>query len=275
MKKLLLTALVASTLTGCAYLQQFLRTAFKEPGFAFKTLNLTDISLGGLNLDTVWELNNPNAVGISLASIDYALFVENKQVVAGTPQNGLQIPAQGTSQLHFPAGIKFADIVGVVETFLTKDNASWRAEGGLGVQTPIGVLKLPIAKEGMFEVPKLPAVVFGNPRVTNVTLQGATIEFPLSVTNKNTYALPVAGLTGQLAVAGSNVGTISTGDLGAMDGKGTRQVSVPININFFSAAGAVANAVRGGQAPVTFNAQVQSGGQAVPLRVDQLVNFIR
>ena len=42
-------------------------------------------------------------------------------------------------------------------------------EGGLGVQTPVGVIRLPIAKEGLFEVPKIPAVVFGNPRVTNVT----------------------------------------------------------------------------------------------------------
>ena len=34
------------------------------------------------------------------------------------------------------------------------------------------------------------------------------------------------------------------------------------------------NAVRGGNAQVTFNAQVQSGGQALPIKIDQLVNFI-
>lgn len=278
MKRILVAALCLSVLSGCAYLRQFLNAAgpaFNQPSFNFRTMVLQDISLGGLNLDTVWDLANPNPVGISLASVDYALFIENKQVVAGAPKNGLQIAAQGSTELHFPANIQFADVAAVVETFLTKDMASWRAEGGLGVQTPIGVIRFPIAREGQFEVPKLPAVVFGNPRVTNISFQGATVEFPLTVTNKNTYALPIAGVTGNLAIAGSNVGSLSTGNLGAMEGKGAKQVALPLTINFLSAAGAVVNAVRGGNAQVSFNAQVQSGTQAVPLKIDQLVNFIR
>lgn len=274
MKRALLVAACLCVLSGCAYLQQFLQAAFREPTFTFKNMVLNDVSLGGLNLDTVWDLNNPNNVGISLAAVDYALFIENKQVVAGHPENGLQLAANGSSELHFPANIKFQDVVGVVETFLTKDLASWRAEGSIGVQTPIGVLKFPMAKEGQFEVPKLPAIVFGNPRVTNISLSGATVEFPLTVTNKNTYALPLA-VTGNLAVAGSNVGTISTGNLGAMEGKGAKQLSVPLTINFLSAGAAVVNAVRGGNAQVAFNAQVQSGTQTLPLRVDQLVSFGR
>ena len=117
-------------------------------------------------MDTVWDLHNPNAVSISLASVDYVLFIENKQVVAGAPQNGLQIAANPSSELHFPANIKFTDVVAVVETFLTKDTATWRAEGALGVQTPIGVIKSDRGKEGQFEVPKLPAMV--SLRVTNI-----------------------------------------------------------------------------------------------------------
>ncbi len=275
MKRLLATALCLSVLSGCAFLSQFLKTAFKEPSFVFRNVVLQDVSFEGLNLDTVWDLNNPNAVSISLASVDYALFIEGKQVVAGQPQNGLTIASQASSELHFPAAIKFADVAAVIETFLTRDTASWRAEGALGVQTPIGVIRLPLAKEGEFEVPKLPAIVFGNPRVTNITFSGATVEFPLTVTNKNTYALPIAGVTGNLAIAGSNIGTLSTGSLGAMEGKGAKQVAIPLNINFLNAAGAAVNAVRGGNAQVTFNATVQSGGQSVPIKIDQLVNFIR
>ena len=60
-----------------------------------------------------------------------------------------------------------------------------------------------------------------------------------------------------------------------MEGRGTKQVAIPLNISFLGAAGAAMNAVRGGNARVTFSAQVQSGGQALPIQVDQLVNFIR
>lgn len=279
--RVIVTALGLTILSGCAILRDLLLASqqtgagFNQPNFTFRNVALTEISLGGLNLDTVWDLNNPNPIGISLATVDYALFIENKQVVAGAPQNGLQIAANGATQLHFPAGIKFADIAQVVETFLTKDNASWRAEGSLGVQTPIGIIKLPIVKDGLFEVPKIPAIVFGNPRVSNIGLTGATIEFPMTVTNKNTYALPIGVVSGNLAIAGSNVGTLSTGNLGSMEGKGAHQVSLPLQVNFLSAAGAAVNAIRGGNAQVSFNAQVQSGQQTLPLKVDQLVNFVR
>jgi LEA14-like dessication related protein len=273
--RLLLATLVLAVTSGCAELLSILRSSFREPAFSFLRADLSNISLGGLTLDTVWRLDNPNAVAISLASIDYAFFIENKQVVAGSPGQGLQIAAQASSELHFPAGIKFADVVGVVETFLTKDSAAWRAEGGLGISTPIGVIRLPLATSGQFEVPKIPAVQFASPRLSNLSFTGATIDFPLQVTNKNTYALPVSGVVGTLSIAGSPVGTLSTGDLGAMAGKGTRTVNLPLNVNFLSAAGALVRAIQSGQAPVQFNAQVQSGQQALPVQVDQLVNFIR
>ena len=273
MKKTLLVLVMG--LAGCAELTNFLRTAFREPTFAFKRLGLGDLSLAGLTLDTVWSLDNPNAVGISLASVDYALFIEDKQVVAGAPKQGLQIPASGSTELHFPAAFKFQDVVAVLETFLNKDMAKYRAEGSLGIQTPIGVIRLPLAHAGEFEVPKVPAIAFGNPRVSNLSITGVTFEFPLTVTNKNTFALPIAGVVGNLSLAGSNLGSISTGDLGALDGKGTKVVALPLSVNFMTAGMGIFNAVQRGNAQVQFDAKVQSGATQVPLNVNQLVSFVK
>lgn len=277
MNRRLLPLLAVFTLvtSGCAYLQQFLRTAFQQPSFRFKNLGLTDISLAGLNLDTIWELNNPNQVGLSLASIEYALAVEDKQVIAGAPPQGLQIAPNSASDLHFPAALKFQDIAAVVETFLNKDYASYAASGAIGVNTPIGIIRLPLSTQGQFEVPKVPLIAFGNPRITNVTFAGATVEFPLAVTNRNTYALPVSGVTGGLSLAGANIGTLTTGDLGNMEGKGVKSVTLPLTVNFLSAASAAVVIARGGNAQVAFNAQVQSGGLALPVNVNQLVNLVK
>ncbi len=271
---MLLMAVVMS-MTGCAALRDFLKSAFKEPTFNFQRLGLENLSLAGLTLDTVWSLNNPNAVSISLASVDYALFIDEKQVVAGAPKQGLQVAANAASELHFPAAFKFQDIVAVVETFLNKDFAGYRAEGALGVQTPIGVIRIPIVKSGQFEVPKIPNIAFGNPTVSNLSIQGVTFQFPLTVSNRNTFALPVASVVGNVNLAGSNIGTISTGDLGALDGKGTRVVNLPLTVNFFSAGTGIYNAVQRGNAQVQFNAKLQSGSLEVPLNVQQLVNFAR
>jgi LEA14-like dessication related protein len=272
---LLLATLALSLLAGCASLQRMAKNAFKKPRVTFKTARLQQASLADATVDLVYQLENPNPLGLNLASIDYAFFVEGKQVVAGTPPKGLNIPARGKSDLVFPANIKFADIAPVVQTFLNKDTAQYKAQGSVGIQTPIGVLRFPLEHTGTFEVPKVPQVQFESPRITNVTLQGATVEFPLTVRNRNSFPLPVGGISGALKVAGANVGNLSTGDLGMLEPSGTRQLTLPLKINFLSAA-AAANALRsGGNAQVKLDGQLLSGGQNVPLDIAQLLNFRR
>jgi LEA14-like dessication related protein len=275
-RPLLLIAIASlALLAGCSSLNKLLKNAFQKPRLTFKSARLSQASLADATVDLVYQLDNPNPLGLSLASIDYAFFVEGKQVVAGTPPRGLNIAARGKSELVFPANVKFADIVPVVQTFLNQDTARYKAQGSLGVKTPIGVLRFPLEHEGTFEVPKVPQVQFESPRISNVTLQGATVEFPLTVRNRNSFPLPVGGISGALKVAGSNVGNLSTGDLGLLEAGSTRQLTLPLKINFLSAA-AAANALRsGGNAQVKWDGQLVSGGQNVPLDVSQLLNFRR
>jgi LEA14-like dessication related protein len=275
MKKLgFLVAVLALTLSGCAFLKNFFSKAFQQPTFEFKSVELADASLNSATLNLTYTLRNPNSVALSLAEVDYALFIEGKQVVAGRPPNGLSIGARRNTDITFPANVKFADIAPVVQTFLTKDVAAFRAQGNIGVQTPIGVLKFPLAKEGTFEVPKIPAVQLGTPRIANISFTGATVEFPLSVTSRNSYPLPIAGITGAMSIAGNNIGTLSTGSLGALAPRATQEVRVPITFNFASAA-AAALALKQGKGNVALNGQVLSGGASLPLTLSQAVTFAR
>jgi LEA14-like dessication related protein len=265
-----LLALCLLSLSGCATLKQL----FKKPRVTFKTARLSSASLSDATVDVVYTVDNPNQFGLSLAKVDYAFFVEGKQVVAGAPRKGLQLKAKDSSELVFPANIRFADIVPVVETFLNKDAAAYKVQGSLGINTPVGMLSFPLEHEGTFEVPKLPDVQFQPPRITNITLTSATVEFPLSITNRNSFPLPIAGIAGDLKVAGAAVGTLSTGDLGKLDGRGTRQVTLPLQINFARAASA-ASALRSGKAQLSWNGRVTSGNQSLPLNIGQAVQFLR
>jgi LEA14-like dessication related protein len=270
---LVLFALSLTTLSGCAALQNLFNGAFKKPTLRFKTARLADASLSDATVDVVYELDNPNGIGLKLASVDYAFFVEGKQLVAGKPRTGLNLKSNAKSELVFPANVKFADIAPVVTTFLNKDQAVFKAQGSLGIQTPLGVVRIPLEKEGTFEVPKIPTVQFQAPRITNVTLSGATVEFPLAITNRNSFPLPVAGITGALKVAGANVGNLATGNLGLLDGAGTKQVTLPLTINFASAASAAMALRSGGNAQVSLTGNLTSDQQSVPLNLSQLVTF--
>jgi LEA14-like dessication related protein len=259
-------------MSGCAMLKKWLG-GFAKPTLHFKTANLASANFSQATVNLIYTLKNPNPLGLSLASVDYAFFVEGKQVVAGAPPDGLKIGANKSTDLTFPANVKFADIVPVVQTFLTKDMAAYRVEGSLGVDTPIGVVKLPLSREGQFEVPKVPAIEMGSPRVTNLSLTGATLELPLKVTNRNSYDLPITGVTGSLAIAGANVGSVNTGDLGALAAKAVREMVLPLRINFAQSGVAAASALRGGAANVALKAQVHSGGMAIPFNVSQQLSF--
>jgi LEA14-like dessication related protein len=267
---LVLLALSVVTLSGCATLKKL----FKKPTVTFKTARLSSASLSDATVDVIYEVRNPNTFGLSLSKVDYAFFVEGKQVVAGSPRKGLQLKAKDSNDLVFPANVKFADIVPVVETFLNKDHATFRVQGSVGIETPIGVLPFSLDHEGTFEIPKIPNVQFEPPRIANLTFSGATVEFPLTITNRNSFPLPVAGIAGDLKVAGANVGTLSTGDLGMLEGGATRQVTLPLQINFARAASAAA-ALRSGKAQVNLSGRLTSGSGNVPLNIGQLLQFRR
>ena len=84
----------------------------------------------------------------------------------------------------------------------------------------------------------------------------------------------INSIAGSMSIAGTQVGTLSTGDLGSLEGKGVRTLKMPLTINFLSAGSAVAAAINGRNANLKFDAHLKSGEDQVPLKVDQLVNFV-
>src|SRR5262249_19861629 len=133
-KVFLVTAavVVASAFAGCAELTKALKSAFQPPSLTFKNVSLANVSLDSATVNLAFQLNNPNPLGPTLSTVSYSFYVEGKQVVAGSPPQGLTIPSSGSRELVFPANVKFADVAPVVQTFLTKDTASYRAEGSIG-----------------------------------------------------------------------------------------------------------------------------------------------
>ena len=264
----------ALVLPGCALLQNLFKSAFKKPDLRFKTANLLNADLSGARLDTIWTLNNPNPMGLSLAHIDYNFLVEDKQVVAGRPKKGLQVSANDKTDLTFPADLKFADLASTLVVFLTKPTAKYRAEGSIGVDTPIGLVKLPLRKEGVFEVPKIPAFNLDSPRITQMNLTSARLEIPVKLTNKNSFPLPITGLVGNLSIGGAKVGNVSAGRLGLIPPKGTETVMLPVTVDLPRALQA-ANAIRQGRGKVELSGNLTSGDAKLPVNFGDVVNFTR
>jgi LEA14-like dessication related protein len=121
---------------------------FKKPAVAYKTASLTDVSLSGATLNVVTSVDNPNPVALALAEVDYRLSIDGHPVATGKPPDGLEIPANGATDVTLPASFKFTDLGQAVATVLSKGSAGYRAEGTLGVKTPIGLVKVPSLARG-------------------------------------------------------------------------------------------------------------------------------
>jgi LEA14-like dessication related protein len=259
----LLLALVAAG-SGCA---------FKRPTLRFKSAAVAETDLEGTTLQVVFAFKNPNPLGLDIAEVSYALEVEGHSVISGKPPNGLNLRSNGSTDLVFPARVRFLDLAPVIETFLTKDVAHYKASGTIGIQTPLGILRFPLSYENSFAVPKAPAFAFQSPRVQNLSFAGARVVFPLQMTNRNSFPLPLGGFSANIAISGSQVGTANAAMPTSLGAGETRTVELPLDVNFMRAGVGIANAIRGGSAHVRLDGALRSGASSVPIVLEQNLSF--
>jgi LEA14-like dessication related protein len=267
-----LALLAPAALCACSLLRGL--TDFREPSLSFKDASLSDVSLGGATVNLTFTVQNPNRQGISLAETDYKLSIAGKQLVAGKPPAGLKIPGGGSSEVTLPAQVRFADLGDSISAVLKQEQVPYRAEGHIGVSTPLGVLPLAFAKEGILALPRLPTLTLQSPRIAEVSLTQATVDVPLQLSNPNSFPLPLGAVVGDLRIAGSQVGRVASADLGRIDARQSRTVALPVTIRFAEAF-AAARALREGRAHVALDARLSSGGASVPFHLEREVDFTR
>jgi LEA14-like dessication related protein len=247
--------------------------SFQKPTLRFKHAAVQQTDLEGTTLQVVYSFHNPNPLGLNVAEVSYALEVDGHRVISGKPPHGLNLRSRASTDLVFPARVRFAELAPLIETFLTRDTARYKASGSIGIQTPLGVLRFPLSYENTFSVPKVPAFAFLTPRVQNLSFSGARIVFPLRVTNRNGFPLPVGGFSANVWISGSQVGTASAELPDLLTAGEARTVELPLDVNFMRTGVAIANAIRGGNATVRIDGALRSGAASVPIRLEQNLSF--
>ncbi|MGC4117646.1 MAG: LEA type 2 family protein [Myxococcales bacterium] len=263
-RRILLLVTLALLATGCG---------FTKPTLRLKDARATEVDLEGATVQLTFALKNPNPIGFKLDAIRYKLEVEGRHVVSGQPPEGLFVAAQGSSDLVFPAHFKFLEIVPTIDALLKKDKASYKASGAVGIRTPIGMLELPLSYEGSFEVPKMPAFTFQPPKVQSISFQGARIVFPVHIQNKNTFPLPLGGVSASFTIAGQSVGTVQTATPKYLAGSQGQVLEIPLDVNFLQAGFAVASAIQNRSAQVQLKGALKSGAMSIPIDLNERLNF--
>jgi len=269
-----LLVLLAVGASACSWLQMA-AGGFKKPDVAYKSASLTDVSLSGATLNVVTRVDNPNPVPLALAEVDYRLSIDGHPVATGKPPDGLEIQANGATDVTLPASFKFTDLGQAVATVLQKGSAGYKAEGTVGVKTPIGLVKVPLSHEGTFTLPAMPGIALGTPRLTSVAIDHATVELPVTLTGKGSLPVPLQALEAAVTIGGARIGEVSARDLGTLEPGASRSVTLPLTVPFSGAVEAAQAMLKGGTVPIALDGQLQSGPAPVPFQLKTTASFHR
>ena len=271
MRKLLI---LLPLLCSCSVVRSFLTGAYEAPKFTFKEVRFDKADLKGADVTLIWNVQNPNAAGLEVASADYALDVDGHRLVSGAPPLGLKIAGNGQSEVALPAHLIWTELAQTVEQLFSKDSVHYKASGTVGLQSTIaGIVSIPVEHEGDFPTPKLPTFSLDNLRIESVSLTGARLVVPIKLSNKNGFPLPLGNLAGDVQIGGERVGTLSAVASGLIAAGQERIIEVPLDISFLGARAAAQAIASSGNAEVKIDGKLGAGGLDVPIHVAQTVQL--
>jgi len=124
-----------------------------------KGLQFAEVTLTSATLLFDVEIENPYPVPLPLVNMDYSLTSNAQPFLAGKADLQSTIPAHGKEIVTLPATISYLDLIKAFQSVRPGSTISYHADLGLSVETPnLGLLRLPMKKNGEVLVPALPKI---------------------------------------------------------------------------------------------------------------------
>lgn len=260
-----LAAAALLALAGCAEVGKVIGASLEKPRLTFVSVTPQEADLEGVTLLVRYRVENPNSVGLTVASLDYRLDIDRKQALTGSQRSGLRLPVRGSADLDVPVRVRYAAVPDFLRTIFQKEQIPWHLEGTAGIETGIGVLRIPFSATGQVPAPRLPHLALAGAAVRAVGLEGLSFEVALEVSNPNAFPLPAGALAYGLRLGDRQVLSAASQALGTVPSRGKGRVVVPVKLPFGAAAEAVGKLMRGGQTDLSLQGNASFGSVGLPV----------
>lgn len=238
--------LLLLVLTGCASLDDLIAT--RQPTAEVERLRLEALDFSGATLVAEIRIDNPNPVGVSLASLDWELEVEDQVVLSGTQPAGLQIAASASQTIEVPVAFTFRELRETVERVGGAVELSVGLAVTAGIDVPVlGVVSIPLQQTASIPVPQLPTVALREIRIERLTLTGADMRASFRVTNPNVFAVDLQEFSYGLSVQGREWTAGVARSRGAIVASGDTIVDVSFGLNLLDLGRSVVDILRNAQ----------------------------
>ncbi len=266
----LFTALL---LAGCPKGKLPALDSFK-PTLSFQKFELKGIDFDKADIDFIFKLDNPNPVGLNIASFDWKLDLAEQPFLDGVRDKGWDLPASGERNLRLPVQVAWQKLIDTGRAMKGQDEIPFTLAGRFTIDTPIGPLTLPYSHNGALPMLHKPELRLATARIANFNLlqQTARIEVDLGVKNEQASPVGFSKFDYKLALGGKQVATGKIPGLTDLTPGKEQIVTLPIDLKLVDLGAQVVQALKD-KGPVDIgllgDAAVRTPWGEAPLAIDR------
>ncbi|HPG40483.1 MAG TPA: LEA type 2 family protein [bacterium] len=114
------------------------------PELSLKSLKVDKMSLSGIDLKLGIDLKNNNIFGFDIGKLNYNINLGGSKVASGITDKLASVPAKGNGEIVLPISLDFLGLSSSLKSLLTGQNIDCAIAGDADLNTPFGMLNLPI-----------------------------------------------------------------------------------------------------------------------------------
>ncbi len=132
----------ALMVAGCAGL------VFEEPTITLREIHVRQISLSDASLMFVAEIQNPNHYELRLKSLNYTVYLNDRETGSGSLQKEITVPASSTAPVEIPVSARFGSLGEIARMYMTGGELPYRIEGKALVKAGLFDRNFPFSRTG-------------------------------------------------------------------------------------------------------------------------------
>ncbi|MEO1022880.1 MAG: LEA type 2 family protein, partial [Bacteroidota bacterium] len=204
----------------------------QKPTLSLDNVRVTDLSLNDIELTFDLGVDNPNPVGVTLASYTYDFRINNTSFVQGEQESGTNISASDRSQLSVPVSFGFNELFDTFSSLKDQDSTAYTFATILNVEIPVlGVVEVPVEKSGFFPVVKVPKFEFKGVQLDNLSFTKADLIAKIGVDNPNAFGINLKGMKYTIDLNGLSPVSGTVDQSFAISEKSQSELIIPLSFN--------------------------------------------
>lgn len=138
----------ALIIAGCA------GVFFEEPVITLKEIHVRQLSLSDASLVFVAEIQNPNRYELRLKSLNYTVYLNNRETGSGYLQKEISVPASSLAPVEIPVTARFGSLGDIAKMYFTGQELPYRIEGKALVKAGLFDRTFPFSHTGNLSAKK-------------------------------------------------------------------------------------------------------------------------